>query len=56
MTTIPVPAQAAISDSSQNIPTNSTSAMVVHKSNKRTTLLSHIISKDHWIVGTGASD
>lgn len=56
MKTLPIPAQAAISDSSQNTPTNSISALVVHKSNESTTLLSHTISEDHWIVDTGTSD
>lgn len=51
-----LPAHAAISDSSQDTPTNSTSAIVIHRSSGKTTLLSHIISEDHWIVDIGASD
>lgn len=56
MTTISVPAQAAVSESSQNTPTNSTSVLVVHKGNESTTLLFYTVSKDHWIVDTGASN
>lgn len=43
-------------DSSQNTPNNSTSALVVQKSNESSALLSYIIFKDHCIVDTCASD
>lgn len=56
ITTIPVSAQAALSNSSQNTPTNSIYALVFRESNERTTLLSHTIFEDHWIVDTDASD
>lgn len=56
MTTISVPAQTVIYDSPQNIPTNSTFAVIVHKSNENTTFLSQIISGDHWIVDTDVTD
>lgn len=36
-------------------PINSTSALIVHKGNEITNLLSHTISEDHWIVDTGAA-
>lgn len=55
MTTLPLPAQAAISDTSENGPINSTSALVVHTSNERTTLLSQLF-RNHYVVDSGASD